>query len=158
MEIGIINNSSNPVYDGDTNATLSDITTKSCVVESFEPAISYIPAFYNREEIDEMMKKMQDDIDVLKSGSRDYRIGRSMDGLNFIRDDPYDGYITITKEDIAAMEELEYIEEFPNILPGDLDDDLEDFSESMYVGPELIDVNENDEFLINFDYIVDEDD
>lgn len=160
MEIGIINNSSNPVYDGDTGyATVSDIATKSCVVDSIEAAINYIPAFYNREEIDEMMKKMQDDIDVLKSGSRDYRIGKSMDGLDFIHDDPYEGYVTLSREDIAAMEELEDMEEFPDILPGELDDDLEDLPKSMDVGPELIDVTADDnDDIIDFDCIIDEDD
>lgn len=135
-------------------------TTSSIPIEdSIEAAISYISAFYNREEIDEMMKKMQDDIDVLKSGSRDYRIGKSMDGLDFIHDDPYEGYVTFSREDIAAMEELEDMEEFPDILPGDLDDDLEDLPKSMDVGPELIDVTaDDDDDLIDFDCIIDEDD
>lgn len=129
------------------------------IEDRIEAAISYIPAYYNREEIDEMMKKMQDDIDVLKSGSRDYRIGKSMDGLDFIHDDPYEGYVTLSREDIAAMEELEDMEEFPDILPGELDDDLEDLPKSMDVGPELIDVTaDDDDDIIDFDCIIDEDD
>lgn len=129
------------------------------IEDSIGAAISCIPAYYNREEIDEMMKKMQDDIDVLKSGSRDYRIGKSMDGLDFIHDDPYEGYVTLSREDIAAMEELEDMEEFPDILPGELDDDLEDLPKSMDVGPELIDVTaDDDDDIIDFDCIIDEDD
>ena len=161
MEIEIINNSSDPVYTGDTGYVNGSniLDTKRYIDDSIEAAINYIPAFYNREEIDEMMKKMQDEIDVLKSGSRDYRIGKSMDGLDFIHDDPYEGYVTLSREDIATMEELEYMEEFPDILPGDLDDDLEDLPKSMDVGPELIDVTaDDDDDIIDFDCIIDEDD
>ena len=141
-------------------ATLDDIAeAKEYIDNSIEAGIVTIPAFYNREEIDEMMKKMQDDIDVLKSGSRDYRIGESIDGLDFVHDDPYEGYHYLSKEDILAMEEFEDMEEFPDILPGELDDDLEELPKSMDVGPELIDVTaEDDDDLIDFDCIIDEDD
>lgn len=139
-------------------ATLDDIAeAKEYIENSIEAAIVTIPAYYNREEIDEMMKKMQDEIDVLKSGSRDYRIGESMDNLDFVHDDPYEGCYHLSREDIEAMEEFEDMEEFPDILPGELDEDLEELPKSMDVGPELIDVTaEDDDDLIDFDCIIDE--
>lgn len=136
-------------------ATSDDVLTD----KFFHSSIATIPAFYNREEIDVMMKKMQDEIDVLKSGNRGYRINESMEELDFIHEDPYDGYITLSRDDIDTLEELEDAEEFPDILPGELDDDLEELPKSMDVGPELIDVTaEDDDDLIDFDCIIDEDD
>ena len=65
----------------------------------------------------------------------------------------------LSREDIEAMEEFEDMEEFPDILPGELDEDLEELPKSMNVGPELIDVTaEDDDDLIDFDCIIDEDD